>query len=300
MVSLFLFFTDVKDVGGLKTTITALYAQKEENTMKKIVALFLSLCLLLGCTSAIAEAPTTPMPEASGKNVKKNGDLVIDCSHMDQGYVMVKGKKTNKRLKVRVKTSDSTLNYDLNNNGEYEVFPLQEGSGKYEISVYENINGNKYKAEGSVALTAKIPDPLTCFLYPNQYVNYTEETPCVVKANEICAGITNPEQVYDQIKKFISDKFGYDFLKATTISAGILPDINGCWEKRMGICQDLSALAVAMMRSQGIPAKLVIGEADGQPHAWVKAHIGGETRNWDPAAKVTGTKHKSYKAERYY
>ena len=40
------------------------------------------------------------MPEASGKDVKKNGDLVIDCSHMDQGYVMVKSKKTKTFLTV--------------------------------------------------------------------------------------------------------------------------------------------------------------------------------------------------------
>ena len=44
--------------------------------------------------------------------------MTIDYSHIDQGYVMIKSKKGNKKLKVRIKKGDTTLNYDLNNSGE--------------------------------------------------------------------------------------------------------------------------------------------------------------------------------------
>jgi transglutaminase-like putative cysteine protease len=39
--------------------------------------------------------------------------------------------------------------------------------------------------------------------------------------------------------------------------------------KKSGICLDLAALVVALLRIMGIPAKLTIGMADRQYHAWV-------------------------------
>ena len=242
------------------------------------------------------------MPEASGKDVKKNGDLVIDCSHMDQGYVMVKSKKTNKRLKVRVKTADTSLNYDLNNEGDYEVFPLQFGSGKYQVALYKNASGKKYSEEGKVNLTVKMPDPNACFLYPNQYVNYDENTPCVIKAAEICEGMTDQAEIYETVRRFVLKNFNYDYVKSVTVKAGVLPDINGCWEKRMGICQDLSALTIAMLRSQGIPARLMIGTLGASTyHAWVTAVVNGEDKFFDPTAELSGSsKTATYTTERYY
>ena len=87
------------------------------------------ICVVLGLAEVL-------MPE-SGKKTKKNGGLTIDYTHMEDGYVMVKAAKGKKKLKVRVKCgSKTTLTYDLNNNGEYEVFPLQYGSGSYTWNVY--------------------------------------------------------------------------------------------------------------------------------------------------------------------
>ncbi len=262
------------------------------------VFILLTVVLLITCVT-LAEVR---MPEATGKDVKKNGDLVVDCSNMDQGYVMVKGKKTSKRLKVRVKTADSSLNYDLNGDGEYEVFPLQFGSGKYQISLYKNVSGKKYSEEGKVGLNAKLSDPLNCFLYPNQYVNYTEETECVVKANEICAGMTDQAQIYKTICDFVKANFVYDFVKSVSVKAGVLPDIDGCWSKRMGICQDLSALTIAMLRSQGVPARLMIGTLGSSTyHAWVTAVVNGEEKFFDPTAELNASsKTDTYTTERYY
>ena len=48
--------------------------------------------------------------------------------------------QTGKRLKFRMAKDQSTLTYDLNGNGDYEVFPLQLGSGGYEFSLYNPIS----------------------------------------------------------------------------------------------------------------------------------------------------------------
>ncbi len=262
-----------------------------------ILAALFALQIVLAATLSDAHWPT-----ADGKQKKQSGGLTVDASHADQGYIMVKGPETSKRLKFRVKYGDQTLDYDLNGKGTYEVIPLQLGSGTYTCTLYKNVSGKKYAEEGRVSIKAQLSDPNISFLYPNQYVSYTENTPAALKSAEICQGITGQKARFDAIRKFIVTGFVYDFVKMVTVKPGMLPDIDGCFEKRMGICQDLSAMAVCMLRVQGIPAKLMIGELDnGMYHAWVVAVVDGEEILFDPTAELNAvSKDSEYTIERYY
>lgn len=242
------------------------------------------------------------LPEASGEKVKIDGSLTVDCSHMNDGYIMAKAQKSSKKLKVRIKTSGATLNYDLNGDGEFEVFPLQFGSGKYQVSLYKNVSGKKYSEEGKVSMNVDMDDENKCFLYPNQYVPYSADTAAVVKASELCAGMTDAKQIFMAIRGFVESYFAYDYVKMVTVKAGQMPDIDGTWEKQLGICQDLAAVTVAMLRSQGVYAKMVIGTVGGNSyHAWVNVLIGGEWILYDPTAELNASsKNEIYTTERYY
>ncbi len=257
---------------------------------------------LVVCAAVIAVAIGLKLPEASGKTVKKDGKMTIDCSNMSEGYIMVKGKKSSKRLKIQIATSGVKLNYDLNSNGEYEVFPLQFGDGKYQVSLFENASGKKYAKEGSVKLSVKMSDELSCFLYPNQYVCYDENTACVKYANELCKGMDDQAEIFQTVCKYVTNNFVYDFIKSVTVKPGQLPQIDECWNTRMGICQDLSAMTCAMLRSQGIPARLMIGTVGANTyHAWVMAVVNGENRFFDPTAELNASsKTEKYTPERYY
>ena len=264
---------------------------------------FICVALILAvCAAVIAAAIGLNLPEASGKAIKKDGKMSVDCSNMSQGYIMVKAKQSSKRLKVRVATSGAKLNYDLNGNGEYEVFPLQFGSGKYQVSLYENVKGKDYSKEGTVKLSVKMDDELSCFLYPNQYVSYDENTACVKYAQEMCKGMTDQAEIYKAVCKYVTGNFVYDFIKSVTVKPGQLPQIDECWNSRMGICQDLSAMTCAMLRSQGVPARLMIGTVGANTyHAWVVAVVNGEEKFFDPTAELNASsKSETYTTERYY
>ena len=258
--------------------------------------------VLVVCAALIAVALGLNLPEATGKTVKKDGKMTVDCSNMSEGYLMVKAKKTSKRLKLQIATSGAKLNYDLNSDGEYEVFPLQFGSGKYQVSLFENVSGKKYSKEGTVKLNVKMPDELSCFLYPNQYVSYDENTACVQEAQKICEGVTNQEEIFDIVRKYVMKNFNYDYIKSVTVKPGLLPQIDECWKNKMGICQDLSALTCAMLRSQGVQARLVIGTVGSNTyHAWVVAVVNGDNRFFDPTAEMNASsKNEQYSTERYY
>ncbi len=266
---------------------------------KRVSAAFLALVLVV-CSLVLSSAEIL-LPETT-KTQKKDGELTVDCGHMDQGYIMVKGKKGNKRLKVRVKCSGASLNYDLNSDGEYEVFPLQFGSTKYQVALFKNASGKKYSEEGKGTLSVQMDNELSCFLYPNQYVNYNADTECVKAAQELCKGMTDQSQIFKTVCDYIKANFVYDFIKSVSVKAGTLPDIDDCWTKRMGICQDLSAMACAMLRSLGIPARLMIGTLGASTyHAWVVAVVNGEDKFYDPTAELNASsKTDTYTTERYY
>lgn len=258
--------------------------------------------VLVVCAALIAAALGMNLPEATGKTVKSDGKMTIDCSNMSEGYIMVKAKKTNKRLKLQIATSGAKLNYDLNSDGEYEVFPLQFGSGKYQISLFENVSGKKYSKEGTVKLNVKMPNELSCFLYPNQYVSYNENTACVQQAEKLCAGMTDQTEIYKTVCNYVVNNFVYDYIKSVTVKPGLLPQIDECWNNKMGICQDLAAMTCAMLRSQGVPARLMIGTVGSNTyHAWVVAVVNGENKFFDPTAeKGASSKTDTYTTERYY
>ena len=264
-----------------------------------IVALISVALLLMFCVSAVADLL---IPSADGTEVLTSGTLTVDCSNMNQGYIMVKGPESSKRLKIRIKTGKATLNYDLNSVGEYEVYPLQFGNGKYQVSLYRNATGNKYAEEGKVVLEAKLDDELTCFLYPNQYVNYNESTGAVIKANSLSEGKTSQMEVFRAICDFVKNNFDYDFIRQVSASATTVPDIDSTFSTGKGLCQDLAAMTVCMLRSQGIPARLMIGSHGSSAyHAWVTAVVDNKDVFFDPTVEMNASpKDQQYSTERYY
>ncbi len=62
---------------------------------------------------------------------------------MADGYIMAwyTGEKL---AKLQVKMGETKYNYDLNNEGNAEVFPLQLGDGAYTIKVLEQTEGTMF------------------------------------------------------------------------------------------------------------------------------------------------------------
>lgn len=267
--------------------------------MRRLCTLFLLALILAGLLPAGAGADA--LWPAAGGNEQRSGKMKLDVSFLTEGYFLAAIQQpSSHRLKLRVVKDGETLTYDLNNQGEYEVFPLQLGNGNYEVSLYENVSGKKYSQEGKISLSVRTRLPGVCYLYPNQYVHYTQLSEAVAKAGELCAG-KDPKEAYAIVCEFMKDNFVYDFIKALTVQAGQLPEIDKSYANRMGVCQDLAAVMVCMLRTQGIPARLIIGYADNQYHAWTQTKLGGTDELFDPTAALNAiTPVKNYYIERYY
>ena len=121
----------------------------------------------------------------------------------------------------------------------------------------------------------KLRDEFLPFLYSNQYVNFTSESATVAKGKEITAACTTDLEKVTAIFNWVTANFTYDYDLAANPPTGYLPVVDQVLEKRKGICFDYAAVMSAMLRSQGIPCKLVIGYAGTIYHAWINVYIQG-------------------------
>lgn len=216
-------------------------------------------------------------PAASGVTVYKNDKAVLDASNVSEGYVMVKYTGSADKIKVQItKTGSETYTYDLDNSGAYDVFPLSEGSGVYQLKVFENIQGSQYSQSFSQKLDAGITSRFGPFLYPNQYVNFNSASAAVKTGAAVAAGAADQLGVVTAVYNYVINNISYDTAKAASVQSGYLPNVDMVLAQKKGICFDYAALMAAMLRSQGIPAKLVVGYTGKLYHAWINVYLEGQ------------------------
>ncbi len=231
---------------------------------------------------ALAEAPAAPPvileTKPGGTLVKRSAKAEIDYSNTADGYVMTRfTAETAKRLKVQVKGPKTTYTYNLTK-GKWEAFPLSDGNGSYQITVYENVSGTKYAVVTSVTAAVTLKDEFAPFLRPNQYVDYTAASKTVEKAAELTKDAKDPLKKVEKVYQFVVKNISYDKQKAATVKSGYLPVLDTVLETKKGICFDYAALMTAMLRSQGVPCKLVVGYAGTAYHAWISVWV--EEHGW--------------------
>lgn len=226
---------------------------------------------------ALAKAPAIPnstMPQASGSLVKKNEKSEIDYSNTADGYVMARyAAATGKKLKAQVKGPSGTVyTYNLTAGADYAAFPLSDGSGSYKVTVFENISGTSYATVISVTFTAALKNEFAPFLLPNQYVNYMPDSQVVKKAAELVGSEGDPLKKVQVIYDFVVKNITYDDQKAATVQSGYLPVLDTVLSEKKGICFDYAAVMAAMLRSQDVPTKLVVGYSGSIYHAWINVY----------------------------
>ena len=187
------------------------YRRARRSWARALGLVLVGICLACGAW-ALLEGVIWP---EEGDRVSSDGSLTMDYSHASQGYVLARASSS-KRLKLRVSKGDTTLTYDLNGEGEYEVFPLQLGDGKYSWTLYENVTGNSYAQAGGMSFSVELEDVNAPFLCPNQYVNFTPESQVVAVAAELCQGLETGAEKLAAVRAYIQENYLYDYIKAVT------------------------------------------------------------------------------------
>lgn len=224
--------------------------------------------------------PDVRVPTSPGTQLITGTSGIIDCSNASLGYVSAKYTGSSSKLKFRVEANGQTENYDLTADGSTEYFPLTFGDGTYTLTVFEQLPGSdKYGFAAQGTAEVQLSSPLSPYLFPNRYVSYGQNSDCVYKAAELCAGKTEDIDKIAAIFSWVAENISYDYELSTTVKAGYTPDPDRTLSRRAGICFDYASLMAAMLRSQSIPTRLVIGNAYPDIyHAWNEVYT--EQTGW--------------------
>lgn len=209
--------------------------------------------------------------------VLSNDKASVDTSNASKGTLQIK-YTGGKQVKIKVQITNgggTTYTYDLNNAGNTEIFPLTEGNGSYSVKVFENIRDNSYAQAYSCSVDVSLADEFAPFLNPNQYVNYSSASAVVTQAGQLTSGLTSDLDKIAAVFNYVVDNFSYDYARAASVSSGYLPNVDSVLAEKKGICFDYAAVMSAMLRSQNIPCKLVVGYAGTTYHAWINTYITG-------------------------
>ncbi len=238
--------------------------------MKKIKIFLFTLILIFTFTSVVY-----------GADIYKSSKSEIDASNAADGYIKVRYlKETTKKLKVIIEKDTIKYTYNLNNKGEYDVYPLQSGDGKYKVQVFENISDNRYATKQTVHLNVKLKDANAPYLISSQMINFTAESETVKKAQELTEGKMNDIEKVEAIYDYVISNITYDNDKAKNVKSDYLPNIDEILKINKGICYDYSSVLAAMLRSHSIPTKLVTGYSQNVSafHAWNEVYT--EETGW--------------------
>lgn len=190
------------------------------------------------------------------------------------------------RLKLQVLKDGQSIAYNLKGDGSIEDFSLQYGSGEYTARIMQNVKKDEYFVVTAKTFTVSLKDENAVYLNSIQNVDWNygkkpiQDVPYLV--SDALTGLKDAQLLSgcaDELYDYVVSHIAYDSAKVFSLMYDYLPDIEKTYLEQTGICYDYASLFAAMLRSIGIPAKLVKGYSKENPgvyHAWNEVLLDGQ------------------------
>lgn len=258
---------------------------KQKSSLIRVFLLFFVVAsFFVGCGSKPSDTTSLPdtkritnhtflQTEAAGTTVFENESVILDASNASHGYIMANYQGSSAESRLQITIPDKTVYTYVLSPGNYETIPLTGANGDYQINILEHVSDDMYALVFSENVSVTLENDFSPYLYPNQYVWYTPESPTtdlgIVLSDESANDLDYLEKVYHYVITNIS----YDTNLAQNIPLNYIPDTDSVLEKKSGICFDYASLMCALLRSQNIPTKLVVGYSGTAYHAWISVYL---------------------------
>lgn len=232
----------------------------------------------IGSSANRSNEPKCLTPVAGGKHILGEGDLTVDATNCDEGYLYVKNTGPNDDVKLQLTCDDSVTYTYIIPKGD-SIVPLSLGDGTYSVIVYVGMGEEgMYATAFADDIDVVMPDSFLPFLYPNCYVQFDIKSDVVNLGKELAAGKQSDIEVIAAVYDYVIKNITYDHERAATVRPDYVPNVDQVLKEKKGICFDYAALMAAMLRSQRIPTRLEFGYAGDAYHAWITAYI--EDEGW--------------------
>ena len=180
------------------------------------------------------------------------------------------------KVKLLVQLTGGTqYKYDIPKGNVDINIPLTQGNGEYKLILCRNISGTKYAVVQTVSVTQKLANDNDAFLSSSYIIDWNKTNEAIKKAQTLASKGSNNNDKIKYIYEFVVKNYTYDYEKANNINdiaktIAYIPNVSKVYSEKKGICYDYSVLLASMLRSVGIPTKVVTGYTPNATvyHAW--------------------------------
>ena len=206
---------------------------------------------------------------------KALADSAVIESGNDGTAKLTYNNEYSEKVKLLVQLTGGTqYKYDIPKGYVNINIPLTQGNGEYKLILCRNISGTKYAVVQTVSVTQRLANDNDAYLSSSYIIDWDRTNEAIKKAQSLASkGSTNDKIKY--IYEFVVKNYTYDYTKANNINdiaktAAYIPDVSKVYSEKKGICYDYSVLLASMLRSVGVPTKVVTGYTPNATvyHAW--------------------------------
>jgi hypothetical protein len=169
---------------------------------------------------------------------------------------------------------------ETNDEGLLFSWRRPELTQSFSVSGTTETSGKFVEVKNKIPFPLKnVPSDVTKYLAAGKIINVND--PAIkAKANELARGEDDAYVVVYKIGSWIQDNVDYSL---DSLTADAQQTASWVIQNRRGVCDEITALFIAMLRGVGIPAKFVSGHAytdfgelnDFGPHAWAEVWLPG-------------------------
>ena len=194
-------------------------------------------------------------------NMVYDGESVVEVKYVSE-----------RKMKVIIQKGEDKTTHSLVADGDYKGFPLTLGNGEYEILLLENTEGIKYKMLESKTIQVDTDDK---DVYLNSIQNIDWEGTVTADISRIISkGMLGRRKVL-AIYLYLVRNMGYDYEKMKTVGTDYVPNLDTILLDEKGMCYDYATMFAGMLRSIGVPCKVVKGYKNGSVryHSWNEVYL---------------------------
>lgn len=175
---------------------------------------------------------------------------------------------------------------------------LTYGNGEYTINVLSTMKNDSTGVERiskKATLTVNLTNVSStgAFLLNEGEVEFNSNMSFIKKANEIASTCSNDFEKVSKIYDWLTQYIKYQVVEETAVGF-YKCDIEKIYNRKTGVCYDYAVVLAAMLRSQGIPCKVVFGRYSGSDygdgHAWNEVYVPTSGSITSNELSITGNK----------
>ena len=242
----------------------------------------------------------------TANGVYENEYVKIDINTSNKGYIQIESlDPAAERVEVNLY---SNVNNQFGGKGRWHYNHKQKGkttlkaaltygNATYEIEVWttltsESLGITRCTRKAVLTVTLNNVSKTGGFLLSTGEVIYSSGMQFIKKADEIAATCSNDFEKVGKIYAWLTDYLDYKPSDDYTAVGTYTCDLEKVYNRGYGVCYDYAVILAAMLRSQGIPCKVVFGKYAGSDygHVWNEVYINSNGSITTDKVDIAGNK----------